>query len=59
MTHDQAVRICELLWDQLPDDPEDAWSVLAMILGRFVKETDETSRAALIGWLNHDRPVLH
>jgi uncharacterized protein YggL (DUF469 family) len=56
----EARRICDVIWDEITQlNGEDAWSVLAIVLARFVDECGEDSREHFIKWLNHTRRTEH
>jgi hypothetical protein len=42
MTDEEGKQLCEEIWNLLPADYEDAFSVLAMVVDRFLA-VDETS----------------
>lgn len=46
-------QICQDIWDQLPESPTDAWSVLAIVLERFITETG--TRQQFLKWLNYSK----
>ena len=56
MTEEEAQIVCDRIWNALPTDYEDAFSVLRLVVDRFVT-ADETghNRELFIKWLEYTR----
>jgi hypothetical protein len=56
MTNDQTKKICGQIWEEVrKHQPAEAWEILAMVIERFCRETDDGSRDAFIDWLEDQR----